>query len=319
MTRLDVRPFAPADLPGVRALFRRAYGAELTAEEWEWKYGRSPFPHRGVVGERGGEVVAYYGGWRWRLHGRDGRRDALVFCDIMTDPSARMAGRLPPLIPLHEAAMALAVAEGVPYFCGFPNRGAARFGSRFLGYRYEWMLRCAAPLAGLAALASGEARVAVSDTFPEEVDALAPRLHALPGFRVERTRAVLNWRYHARPGRYYRVYALLRDAAARAYAVVATAGSVAVAVDLQSGAPEEGDGLAELLAAVARDLVPHGVEELRVGLTRFSPLLPHLSGRLGFSVADDENPFGILPTSPGTAVDVTPASFDARWGDNDVF
>ncbi|MBK9375155.1 MAG: GNAT family N-acetyltransferase [Holophagales bacterium] len=146
MTRLEVRAFAPGDLPGIQRLFQRAYGSELRAEEWEWKYGRSPFEHFGVVGERQGEVVAYYGGWRWRLHGAGERRDALVFCDIMTDPSARMAGRLPPLIPLHEAAMGLASAAGIPYFCGFPNRGAARFGSRFLGYRYEWMAACSAPL-----------------------------------------------------------------------------------------------------------------------------------------------------------------------------
>lgn len=319
MTRLEVRAFAPGDLPGIQRLFQRAYGSELRAEEWEWKYGRSPFEHFGVVGERQGEVVAYYGGWRWRLHGAGERRDALVFCDIMTDPSARMAGRLPPLIPLHEAAMELASAAGIPYFCGFPNRGAARFGSRFLGYRYEWMAACSAPLSALHRPAQGGFDVAISDTFPEEIDALGGRLHALPGFRVERSRAVLNWRYHARPERYYRVYTVLAGGDAKAYAVASTAGPVAVLVDLQSGQPATGEGLDALLSAVARDLGPCGVAELRVGLTRFSPLLPHLTTRFGFTVAQDQNPFGILPTSPAVTVDVSPANFDARWGDNDVF
>ena len=328
MTHLEVRAFAPGDLSGIQRLFQRAYGAELTTREWDWKYGQSPFEHFGVVGEREGEVVAYYGGWRWRLHGGGQRRDALVFCDIMTDPSARMAGRLPPLIPLHEAAMKLAASAGIPYFCGFPNRGAARFGSRFLGYRYEWMAACSASLSSLESLASPASlglpaadglAVEISDTFPEGLDELAARLHARPGFRVERTRAVLNWRYHARPERYYRIYTAHAGRAAKAYAVVSTAGPVAVLVDLQSGQPDTGEGLDAVFSAVARDLAPRGITELRVGVTRFSPLLPHLTNRFGFTVADDENPFGILPTPTGGTVDVSPANFDARWGDNDVF
>lgn len=326
LTRLNVRAFASEDLSGVQALFHRAYGAELTTGQWEWKYGRSPFEHFGVVGEREGEIVAYYGGWRWRLHGGGRRRDALVFCDIMTDPSARMAGRLPPLIPLHEAAMELAASAGIPYFCGFPNRGAARFGSRFLGYRYEWMAACSAPLAPFAALSQPGSPAAdgfvvdISDTFPEGLDELSARLHALPGFRVERTRDVLNWRYHARPDRYYRVYtARVAGGAPEAYAVASTAGSVVVLVDLQAGRPDTGEGLDAIFSAVARDLAPLGITELRVGLSRFSPLLPHLAGRFGFSVRSDENPFGILPTPVGLTVEVSPENFDTRWGDNDVF
>lgn len=319
MTHLEVRAFAPGDRPGIQRLFQRAYGAELKDAEWEWKYARSPFPHFGVVGEREGEIVACYGGWRWRLHGSGERRDALVFCDIMTDPSARMAGRLPPLIPLHEAAMRLAASAGIPYFCGFPNRGAARFGSRFLGYRYEWMAACSAPLRSLDRPARDGLDVEISDTFPEEIDELAGRLHALPGFRVERSRAVLNWRYHARPERYYRVYTAHAGRAAKAYAVASTAGPVAVLVDLQSGQPGSGEGLEAIFSAVARDLAPRGIAELRVGLSRFSPLLPHLEKRLGFTVSDDQNPFGILPTSAGVTAEVSPANFDARWGDNDVF
>jgi hypothetical protein len=190
------------------------------------------------------------------------------------------------------------------------------------------MAACSTSLSSLESLASpasldrpaaGAFAVEISDTFPEGLDELAARLHALPGFRVERTRAVLNWRYHARPGRYYRVYTAQAAGAARAYAVASTAGPVAVLVDLQSGQPGTGEGLDAIFSAVARDLAPRGITELRVGLTRFSPLLPHLEGRFGFTVADDENPFGILPTSSGETVDVSPSNFDARWGDNDVF
>ena len=146
-----VRPYRQDDFGALQRLFRRAFESELPEELWRWKYERSPFRHLGVVGEKDGLVVAYYGGWVWRIRGAGRVLEALALNDTMTDPAVRMAGRHPILVPLHESVLSLAREQGVGWYGGFPNARAARFGSRFLGYRYERLLRLQASAESLVA------------------------------------------------------------------------------------------------------------------------------------------------------------------------
>ena len=67
---------------------------------------------------------------------------------------------------------------------------------------------------------------------------------------VRRSQAFLDWRYYARPGRYYRFYRLRRRGA-EGFAVFGYAGEEASAAELWL---PEGEGGADLLAATAADL-----------------------------------------------------------------
>jgi hypothetical protein len=317
-----VRPYHPDDFGALQRLFRRAFQSELPEELWRWKYERSPFRHLGVVGEKDGLVVAYYGGWVWRIRGAGHVLEALALNDTMTDPAVRMAGRHPILVPLHETVLSLAREQGVGWYGGFPNAHAARFGSRFLGYRYERLLRLQASAESLVAPLSAGLSVKIGQTFGEGHDRLAGRIHALPGFRIERSRDVLNWRFHARPDRYYGVYEVESRVGPEAYAVVSTVGPLALLVDLQAPGESRSPALAVLLSAVAADLVPRGISRLQTAVSKSSPLASRLTDGFGFAADEDENPFGILPTDPGAppeAEGVTPANFDVRWGDMDVY
>ncbi len=267
--------------------------------------------------------MAYYGGWVWRIRGAGRVLEALALNDTMTDPAVRMAGRHPILVPLHEAVLSLAREQGVGWYGGFPNARAARFGSRFLGYRYERLLRLQASAESLVAPPLPPASPSRSaETFGEGHDRLAGRIHALPGFRTERSRDVLNWRFHARPDRYYRVYEVEGRDGPEAYAVVSTVGPLALLVDLQAPGESRSPALTALLSAVAADLVPRGISQLRTAVSKSSPLASRLADGFGFTADEDENPFGILPTDPGAppeAEGVTSATLDVRWGDMDVY
>ncbi len=322
MSDVAVRPYRPDDFGALQRLFRRAFESELPEDLWRWKYERSPFRHLGVVGEKDGLVVAYYGGWVWRIRGAGRVLEALALNDTMTDPAVRMAGRHPILVPLHEAVLSFAREQGVGSYGGFPNPRAARFGSRFLGYRYERLLRLQASAESLVAPLPAGLSVTIGQTFGEGHDRLASRIHALPGFRTERSRDVLNWRFHARPDRYYGVYEVEGRDGPEAYAVVSTVGPLALLVDLQAPGESRSPALAALLSAVAADLVPRGISQLRTAVSKSSPLASRLADGFGFAADEDENPFGILPTNPGARAEaegVTPETLDVRWGDMDVY
>ena len=48
------------DLPALLGLFQRAFGSPLLDARWHWKYAHAPC--WGTAVERGGEVIAFFGG-----------------------------------------------------------------------------------------------------------------------------------------------------------------------------------------------------------------------------------------------------------------
>ena len=70
---VEVRVAGEADAPGIRSLFGRVFGAEMSAEEWDWKFALNPDGWLGTVAVRDGEIVGNYAGWamRFRLEGEE--------------------------------------------------------------------------------------------------------------------------------------------------------------------------------------------------------------------------------------------------------
>ena len=75
-----------ADAPGIRALFARVFGKELTAEEWNWKYPGNPDGWLATVAVVDGEIVGNYSGcgMRFRLGGAE--RLTYAVGDVATRP-----------------------------------------------------------------------------------------------------------------------------------------------------------------------------------------------------------------------------------------
>ena len=92
MSAVQIREAAAADAPGVRRLFARVFGTEMSAGEWDWKFALNPDGWLGTVAVRDGEVVGNYAGWamRFRLEGEE----RLVYSvgDVATDPCVRALG-----------------------------------------------------------------------------------------------------------------------------------------------------------------------------------------------------------------------------------
>jgi len=65
---IEVRVAVADDAPGIRSLFARVFGAEMSAEEWDWKFALNPDGWLGTVAVRDGEIVGNYAGWAMRFH-----------------------------------------------------------------------------------------------------------------------------------------------------------------------------------------------------------------------------------------------------------
>ncbi|GAB4541949.1 MAG: hypothetical protein Fur0020_11410 [Thermodesulfovibrionia bacterium] len=86
---MEIRETLDKDIDGIRELFKICFNKELSREEWEWKYRRSPWGSYSVVAVDGDNVVAHYGGIRNKFY-LDGKTlYAYQFCDVMTHPRYR--------------------------------------------------------------------------------------------------------------------------------------------------------------------------------------------------------------------------------------
>jgi hypothetical protein len=265
---IEVRATEEADLASLSALFAERFGHPLTAEEWAWKYRQVPGEGRSLVAvDAAGAVVAHAGLLRLAARWRGGSGGIWQLVDFVGAP--RGGALRPALVGVGRKLLAdLPAAGEVPWMFGFPSERHFRLGNRVFGYR--WLTRIL-PLAGelpgpasAAAAAAADGDVgqplfAAGDSCGDWAAAVWERCGVLG---VERRAAFLNWRYWARPGRYYRFYRLRAadPSGAEGLAVFAFVGDEAWAAELWL--PPGGEWYAPLLA-VAGDLRAAGLRRWR--------------------------------------------------------
>lgn len=315
-----LRPPGPADRPALLALFRTAFGSDASPAEWEWKYDRAP--HRAVsLGAFDGDrALGFFGGLGTRFRGASGDLPGLAAVDVMTAPSARGLGRRTLFQELAEAFFRLNGEAGAPFVLGFPNDRHRLAGERMLAYRSiepaaQWARPVARP--GLVSrLRRRLHRIARGTSLSAGHDALAEALHARPGWRSDRSRATLSWRF-ARPGARYELFELLDGRGrSRAYAAVRVVGDRALLVDFQAGNEDAGDA-ADLLDAVAEACAgtPARALVLRAGS---ASRLAARAAELGFSPIPTDTHFTVRALDPAFPVEAARA-FDYRGLDHEIF
>jgi hypothetical protein len=304
----EVRAAVPADRAELLALFRTAFGADAAAEEWAWKYDRNPNPAVSAIAVVDGKIAGFYGGFGTRYRGADGDFPGVSAVDVMTDPAARRLGKHAVFRDLGEAYCRLNLEAGAPFYFGFPHERHRVLGERLLGYRSvepagEWTrLRRARAAAGLGA---GH-------------DALAEALHARPGWRSDRSRAALDWRF-SRPGVTYRVFARTGPrGASSAYAAVRVVGDRALLVDLQA-ADERSGAVLDLLDDVSAALRGSGAARLVLRAARSSPLARRLEAEGGFAPTEGDCHFEVRLLDTAFDLERAAPAFDYRYLDHDVF
>ncbi len=306
---VSFRATAPQDLPALADFFAGRFGRAWTPEEWTWKYRTLPGEARSLlaVGE-GGEILAHAGALclpaRWQ-RGETGDAGLWQLVDFAGSPRRR--GLRPPLVELGRRLLADLPRPGdAPWIFGFPSERHFRLGERVFGYR---PLAIVEELGGPLPAESAPAGVEIGTG-----DSCGPWAEAVweaCGVQgIRRSAAFLNWRYHARPHRYYRFYRL-STGAVEGLAVFAFVGEEAWAAELwlpPAGGHRE---WYPSLLAVAADLRAAGLRSWR-----FWPAAPLAA--LGLTMTGERRFIGCRGRPGGEDPAAAAAGFCFALGDYDV-
>lgn len=260
MSSFLVREATAADAPGLRRLFAKAFGKELIQEEWQWKFDRNPDGWFGVVAEADGEVVGNYAGWGMRLLIAGEPRLVYAVGDVATDPTLRALGGLRGIYrAMVERFYESVGRRDIPFCFGFPNARALQISNRIARSRTifpirELRVRC-------DAFPSPPAGVVAGDFVGEAFEPLWAAASRYLSEGAMRDRARANWRFHARPTRYYRMVSLRGEGGLQSWAALSVLGEEAIVADYL-GRQADGGDLPALFAAAASEAKSLGASTL---------------------------------------------------------
>ena len=252
MTAGAFRPTGPEDLPALTGFLTERFGHAWIPGDWTWKYRQLPGEARSWLATGAeGEILAHAGALR--LPARRRAEETGIWTLVDWAGTSRRRGLRPPLVDLGRRLLAdLPRAGDAPWIFGFPSERHFRLGERVFGYR---------PLADFTELAGDipeglRTALGTGDSAGDWAEAVWEGC-GIDG--VRRSAAFLNWRYYARPHRYYRFYRLpSRDV--EGLAVFAFVGEEAWGAELWL--PRGGEWYSSLLA-VAADLRAAGLRRWR--------------------------------------------------------
>jgi hypothetical protein len=315
------RAAAPADRPALLRLFSAAFGETADRAVWAWKYDEGPHRAPSAVALDAGRIVGFYGGWATRYRGAGGDVPGAAAVDVMTDPAARaLGGGL--FAGLAAAFSDLCREAGMPFYFGFPHERHRHVGERKAGYAsVEAAGQWSRPLDRRKLVGPVRRRLlraCVGDRLSAGHDALAEALHARPGWRTDRSRVTLAWRFAPHAGVSYRLVEVLdRRDASRGYAAVRIVGERALLVDFQVRDEESGD-VGDLLEAVRAGLQGEAVR-LELRAPSRSRLGARLADEFGFLPEASDCHFEIRPLDPAFDALAAGRVFDYRFSDHEIF
>lgn len=252
MSSLVVREATAADAPGIRRLFARVFEKEMTAEEWSWKFERNPDGWFGVVAEADGEIVGNYAGWGMRFLLDGAERLVYAVGDVATDTTVRVLGKRSAFREMTDAFYTeVEGRRGAPFCFGFPGGRHVRISQRVVGTRTLFPIE--EKRVPLAAFPAPPADAASGDFVDERFDPLWRDVSGRAGgARAVRDRARVNWRFHARPDRWYRMVWREGPEGFLGWAALSVHGENALVAD-HLGRAADGSDLPALFAATAAE------------------------------------------------------------------
>jgi hypothetical protein len=149
-------------------------------------------------------------------------------------------------------------------------------------------------------------------------DVLAEALHTRAGWRPDRSRAVVSWRFAKRPGFEYRIHeAVDRRGASQGFCVVRVIGERAVVADLQL--LDESSGLLADLLRSATEGLGAGVTNVAVRCPQTGWLTRRLVSELGFAPEESDCHLEVRPLAPSFDLERAAPLFDYRYADHEIF
>ena len=261
MSAFEIRDASEADAPGIRRLFEKVFGSPLSEEEWRWKFARDPDGWYGVVGVAAGRIVGHYAGWGAGFI-LDGEPRLLYSVgDVATDPAVRgLGGRRGVYRAMVEVFYETVRRHGVPICYGFPNPRALTISQKIAGTRTLFPVRVVRT--PLAAFPAPPPDAGCGDFVDESFDPLWEAARRAAAHAPIRDRARVNWRFHARPTRHYRMVWRKQAGHMLSWAALsAVADGTSTVVDYVGREPD-GRDLPPLFAAAAAEARSLGAESL---------------------------------------------------------
>jgi hypothetical protein len=259
MSGFEVRLAAAEDAPGIRRLFERIFKTELSEAEWQWKFAQNPDGWRGVVGVLDGEIVGNYAGWGMRFL-LDGQPQLLYSVgDVATDPSVRALGGRRGVYRAMTEAFYATVGREVPFCFGFPNARALRVSERIVGSRTLFPIGL--KKTPVEAFGPPPSDAETGESVDEDFDPLWEAGRRAFTHAAVRDRARVNWRFHARPSRYYRMAWRRQGREFVGWTAMSVIGEEATVADFLGREPD-GSDLPSLFAAAADEARRLGARRL---------------------------------------------------------
>jgi hypothetical protein len=256
---VEIRDASAADAPGIRRVFQNVFGSPLSEEEWRWKFAQDPDGWRGVVAVLDGEVVGTYLGWG-ALFLLDGEERLLYSAgDVATEKRIRGMGGKHSVFGMMADAFFSGVAKAVPFCYGFPGARHERVSEKIVGSRTLFPIELVqVPAESFRAAPSD---METGDLAPEGHDALWETARRALRFAAVRDRTRVNWRFHARPARHYRMVWRRQRNEITAWAALSVWQGAATVVDYLGRDPQGAD-LPDLFAAAAEEARRYGAATL---------------------------------------------------------
>lgn len=231
----------------------------MSEAEFAWKFEWNPDGRFGTVAVADGQIVGNYAGWGMRFV-IDGK-PALLYSvgDVATEPSARKLGGLRGVYRAMVEPFYAALEGKVPICFGFPNDRALAISNRIAGTRTVLTVRQV--LAPCDAFGAKARDAASGDFVGESFDALWERASRHLTHAAVRDRARVNWRFHARPNRYYRMVWWPRGGRPEGWVALSVSGEEALVADFL-GSDAEGRDLMPLFSAAAEEARRMGARRL---------------------------------------------------------
>ncbi len=290
------RPYRAEDEQPVLDLWQLAFGKELDADLWRWKYVDNPFGMRVLVcRDPDGEIaVVMYSGVPYRARWNGRLVEIVQLMDIMSHPGYRKTGLF---IKAAEAFFDLFAGGDSVLYYGIPGRYHFDIGARYLAYSelesgVAYLRASTGKLARPGRLFGHSVRLI--ERAEPALDRVWSEVEGTYPLAAVRDAAFVDWRFFRNPQRDYLVYLFLAGIARRprGYAVVGVDGDTARLVDVLM--PPDPAMIASLSGRVASDLSARGIENIETWLPAGHFLT---AGLLEAGWAREPEPLGIVPTA----------------------
>lgn len=318
----SARPYRPEDEGRVLDLWKAAFGKELDAKLWRWKYSENPFGMRVLLclDPKTEAVVVAYSGVPYRARWNDREVEIVQLMDIMSHPDYRKTGLF---VKAAESFFDLFAGGRSVLYYGIPGRYHFDIGARYLHYSelgsgVAYLRGNTRSLTRSRGFFGGSVRLI--ETPDPDLDRIWTRVAGHFPLAAVRDAAFVDWRFFKNPQRDYLVYVFRAGIPARSvgYAVIGVDEGVARVVDLLL--PPDRKMIKAMSGGLAADLSSRHVDTIETWMPGEHFLT---AGLIEAGWSREDEPLGIVPTArsfdSGLTIPWTSRNFFYTMADSDLY